>query len=67
MADLVHTLPFNRVSDSGRDALENVILVDAEYNEIVDSYNQAMRSYLETDQLFNQFQWSYFELCRLAG
>lgn len=66
MADLVHTLPFNRVSDSGRDALENVILVDAEYNEIVDSYNQAMRSYLETDQLFNQFQWSYFELCRLA-
>lgn len=66
MADLVHTLPFSKVSNSGRIALENVTLVDAAHIEIVDSYNRAMRSYLETDQLFNQFQWSYFELCRLA-
>lgn len=66
MADLVHTLPFNRVSDSGKTVLGAVTRVDAKHIGIVSSYERAMRSYLETDQLFNQFEWCYHELRRLA-
>ena len=66
LADLVHVLPLQSVSDEAQEALSKIEYLEGDSATKVKEYDGVVRSLWEVNQLYEQFRWNYGELRRLV-